>query len=355
MSRRKSRLKKKAVETQAPEATSEETDGGTEASAEEQVEASSEASEQTSALSGDAAAEAAGDESSVGDDGAEAALEDGTGDEAEIELPPLVAVLEAALFASAEPVPLTRLTRVLGAWNRDQVVAGLKELGERQEREGSGMRVVETAGGFQLRSLSEYAPWVRKFFTEKPPRLSRAVLETLAVVAYRQPATRGEVEAVRGVNCDAVLGALTARGLVQVIGRRQSPGRPVEYGTTQEFLELFSLKELAELPPLPDASSLANLIDDARLEEEVEAAGSEGDLDASEPAVEPADENLDGTTDGQEAAAAEENEADGAHDGATAEDSEPSGDRLPEISGGADSGGEGSGQREGDSRAGSEG
>jgi segregation and condensation protein B len=191
----------------------------------------------------------------------------------EEELPPLVSVLEAALFASAEPLPLNRLTRVLGAWSRKQVVAALAELGERQERETSGLRVVETAGGYQLRSSAEYAPWVRKFFVEKPPRLSRAVLETLAVVAYRQPATRGEVEAVRGVNCDAVLGTLTARGLIEVNGRRPSPGRPVEYGTTQGFLELFSLKNLDELPPLPEPAALAKLIDQAEEALEAEANG----------------------------------------------------------------------------------
>ena len=191
----------------------------------------------------------------------------------EEELPPLVSVLEAALFASAEPIPLKRLVRVLGAWSRKQIVAALAELGERQERETSGVRVVETAGGYQLRSSAEYAPWVRKFFVEKPPRLSRAVLETLAVVAYRQPATRGEVEAVRGVNCDAVLGTLTARGLIEVNGRRPSPGRPVEYGTTQGFLELFSLKNLDELPPLPEPAALAKLIDQAEEALEAEANG----------------------------------------------------------------------------------
>ncbi len=290
----------------------------------------------------------------------------------ELELPPLVPVLEAALFASAEAVPLTRLTRVLGAWNRKQVVAALKELVERQEREGSGVRVVETAGGFQLRSVVEYAPWVRKFFAEKPPRLSRAVLETVAVVAYRQPATRGEVEAVRGVNCDAVLGALTARGLVQVIGRRQSPGRPVEYGTTPEFLELFSLKDLADLPPLPDPASLANLIEEARLEEEAGVEGGDdavvdgvlgGEEHAEDAALEVSDElaletnegEPDGTTDGQEAAGGEQGEANGASDGEAAEDPESGGDRLEAISGDVDSGGESPGQREGDSRAGSEG
>ncbi len=294
---------------------------------------------------------------------AESAEGSAESDAEEEELPPLVPVLEASLFASAEAVPLTRLTRVLGAWSRKQVVAGLKELAERQEREGSGVRVVETAGGYQLRSVSDYAPWVRKFFTEKPPRLSRAVLETLAIVAYRQPATRGEVEAVRGVNCDAVLGALTARGLIQVIGRRQSPGRPVEYGTTQEFLELFSLKELADLPPLPDPSSLANLIEESRAEEEAAAnEESAADADAEDPghsdvlADATTEPEVDGISDEQEAAADQSEEAVfGGDGGAASEDPEPGGDRVEAVGGGVDSRGAGSGQREGGPRAGGEG
>lgn len=341
--------------------------GGERSEAELKVEEATEEAEGIEDAPGGASAdEAAGAEAAPADgspaDGAEAPEE---------ELPPLVPVLEAALFASAEAVPLTRLTRVLGAWSRKQVVAGLKELAERQESEGSGVRVVETAGGYQLRSLAEYAPWVRKFFAEKPPRLSRAVLETLAIVAYRQPATRGEVEAVRGVNCDAVLGALTARGLVQVIGRRQSPGRPVEYGTTHEFLELFSLKNLEELPPLPDPSSLANLIEEARSEEEAaegeaqagaagedigtaeNASRSEETTEATPDADDVSPVEPDGMSDGQEAAGDEE--AGGSADlGEAAEDSESGGDRFAAFRGGSDSGGESSGQRESDPGARSE-
>ena len=118
------------------------------------------------------------------------------------EAPPLHTILESVLFAAAEPVPLARLVKLLGAWPRAAVSAALDELREALVRDARGIRLAETAGGVQLRSAAECAPWVRHFFTEKPPRLSRAVLETMAIVAYRQPATRGEVEAVRGVNCD---------------------------------------------------------------------------------------------------------------------------------------------------------
>jgi len=233
--------------------------------------------------------------------------------------PPLHTTLEAVLFAAAEPVPLARLVKLLGAWPRATVSAALDELRDTLEREGRGIRLAETAGGLQLRSAAECAPWVRHFFAEKPPRLSRAVLETLAIVAYRQPATRGEVEAVRGVNCDAVLGALLTRQLIQVVGRRQSPGRPVEYGTTAGFLELFSLRDLGELPELPEPAALARLIEEAEVNAE-QAEGADADPDGENP-----------------------------------EDLEPGGDRFAPGGGGPDPGGEGPAQREGDPGAGDEG
>lgn len=226
--------------------------------------------------------------------------------------PPLRTVLEAVLFAAAEPVPLNRLVKLLGAWPRATVKEGIDELARSLVEDGRGIRLAETAGGVQLRSSVECAPWVRRFFAEKPPRLSRAVLETLAIVAYRQPATRGEVEAVRGVNCDAVLGALLTRNLIHVAGRRQSPGRPVEYGTTEAFLELFSLKDLSELPDLPEPEALARLIQEAEAQQELT---EEDDANAS---------------------------------GENPEDPEPGGGRVAESGGGPDPGGPGPGEREAD-------
>ena len=191
---------------------------------------------------------------------------------------------------------------------------GVIELSEGIAR---GIRLVETANGFQLRSAAECATWVRQFFSEKPPRLSGPLLETLAVVAYRQPVTRGQIEAVRGVNCDAVIEALAARSLIAVTGRRETPGRPLEYGTTQEFLDLFTLRSLDELPPLPDTEAFAEL---ATIDEE--------DL----------------------AADAEANDR-----GETAEDPEPGGPGIAEGSGGPDPSGSDPGEREGDPRARDEG
>jgi len=284
--------------------------------------------------SDDAAASAADEASGVEDGsgadeapGTVAAAPDEPADaDAEPELdtadaPPLRTILEAVLFAAAEPVPLARLVKLLGAWPKAAVAEALSELDEALAGEGRGIRVAETAGGLQLRSAADCAPWVRRFFAEKPPRLSRAVLETLAIVAYRQPATRGEVEAVRGVNCDAVLGALLTRNLIQVVGRRQSPGRPVEYGTTAVFLELFSLRDLGELPELPEPAALARLIEEAESQQEQ----------------------------------VEDRDVDANPDGENPEDPEPGGDRVAEGGGGPDPGGEGPAEREGDLGAGDEG
>lgn len=232
--------------------------------------------------------------------------------------PPLETILEAVLFASAEPIQTLRLVRLFHAWPRGAVSEALGALSRRLEEDGRGLRLLESAGGWQLRSAPECASWVRRFFTDKPPRLSRAMLETVAVIAYRQPVTRGEIEAVRGVNCDAVLNALLGRSLVRVAGRRATPGRPVEYGTTEEFLDLFSLRDLTELPPLPDPVALAELVEAA--EETGEEAGD-----------------------------------DGGEDGEAAEAPEPVGDRLAPGGGGPDPGGTGPGEREDGPGAGDEG
>ena len=197
---------------------------------------------------------------------------DGEGD-LDLEVP-LASALEAILFAAAEPIPLQRLSRLFQGRGPGAVKEALSELRDSFQEGGRGIRLVEVSSGYQLRSAPEHGHWLRRFFAERPPRLSRALLETVAIIAYRQPVTRGEIEAIRGVNCDAILTALTTRELVKVLGRRDTPGRPVEYGTSSGFLELFTLKNLSELPPLPDAESLADLLRDAP------ADGSETDQSA---------------------------------------------------------------------------
>ena len=253
------------------------------------------------------------------EEGAEEGSEEGSEEAVDGDAPALEAVLEALLLAAAEPIALSRLSRSLSQWTRSEIAAGLEALGAAYEEGRRGIRLIEAGGGFQLRSAPDCAPWVRRLLAEKPPRLSRPLLETVAIVAYRQPVTRGEVEAIRGVNCDAVLGALVARDLIRVEGRRQTPGRPVEYGTTAAFLELFSLRDLGELPPLPDPEALARLVDAA-----------------------------------EEAMANEDGETVDA-DGEIAEDTEPGGPGVAPGGGGSDPGGPGEGERGSGEAAGDEG
>jgi segregation and condensation protein B len=162
----------------------------------------------------------------------------------------LATVVESMLLAAGAPVPLARLTEALDGPDRREVVTALRLLGDTYEREGRGLRVVYVAGGYQLRSAPEHGHWVRRLLGGRPPRLSRAMLETLAIVAYRQPCTRPEIEAIRGVDADAVVATLLERRLIRIEGRKEAPGRPILYGTTKDFLEVFGLPDLQALPPL---------------------------------------------------------------------------------------------------------
>ena len=157
-------------------------------------------------------------------------------------------VLEALLFASGEPVSLDRLIDATGE-PRERVARVLEEM--RAQPRG-GLLVAEVAGGWMLCTRPEYAPFITRLLRVQPQRLSRAALETLAIIAYRQPITGPEIEAIRGVSIDGVLGTLLARGLVCEAGRKQAPGRPILYKTTEEFLRYLGIRDLAELPPLEE-------------------------------------------------------------------------------------------------------
>jgi len=172
----------------------------------------------------------------------------------------LVPLLEGLLFAAGAPVPVARLVDALDGPDRRQVMRALELLGTRLETEGRGVRLVRVAGGYQLRTLAEHGPWIRRLLGGKPPRLSRALLETLAIIAYRQPCTKPEIEAIRGVDVDGVLSTLVERRMIRLMGRKEAPGRPILYGTTKEFLEVFSLPDLDALPPLTDLGELAEAL-----------------------------------------------------------------------------------------------
>src|SRR5580765_4893431 len=165
-------------------------------------------------------------------------------------MPPsnLQAALEALLFSSDQPLPLTLLAESLDA-PPDQVAEALHELEASYAARGAGVHVREIAGGHLLVTVPEQAEWVGRLLRgRKKMRLSRAALETMAIIAYKQPVTKSEVEAIRGVDSSAVLTTLLERSLVTIRGRSKVVGRPLLYGTTQEFLDYFGLKDLTELP-----------------------------------------------------------------------------------------------------------
>ena len=160
----------------------------------------------------------------------------------------LVSIIESLLFASDKPLGLSDLKRLLGERDGKKIAAAVETLSE--QRAGTGVEVTTLSSGWLLRTNPENAAWVSKLLVGRPIRLSRAMLETLSIVAYRQPVTRPEVDDIRGVDCGPVLGTLLDRGLVRIIGKKEEVGRPILYGTTPEFLRIFNLRELAELPTL---------------------------------------------------------------------------------------------------------
>jgi segregation and condensation protein B len=184
-------------------------------------------------------------------------------------------------------VPLARLVQALDGHDRREVAAAVRRLGETYEREGRGLRVVEVAGGYQIRTVAEHGPWVRRLLGGKPPRLSRPMLETLAIIAYRQPCTRPEIEAIRGVDVDAVVMTLLERRMIRIVGRKEAPGRPILYGTTPEFLEVFGLPDLQALPPLRDLGELADILRATDLSLTAAGVVPTDDVDAVEAPVEP--------------------------------------------------------------------
>jgi segregation and condensation protein B len=167
----------------------------------------------------------------------------------------LIGILESVLFACGEPITLARISEVVAGPSRGELRAALAALAERADRERRGLRLIEVAGGYQLRTAPEHAEWVRRLFQQRPWRLTRATLETLAIVAYKQPVTRAEIESIRGVDVDSVLAALLARKLVKIVGRKEVIGRPLLYGTTRQFLEVFGLRDLAALPGLTEVAA----------------------------------------------------------------------------------------------------
>ncbi len=169
----------------------------------------------------------------------------------------LKAILEALLFVSADPIPISKFVSLLGTVPKAEIEASLRSLREDFDRDGKALQLVEIAGGYRMVTKQEYAPWVKRLDKSKAaPKLSRSALESLAIIAYKQPLVRAEIEEIRGVETSGVLRTLLERKLVRIVGRKEVPGRPIMYGTTKFFLEHFGLRDLSELPPLREFKEL---------------------------------------------------------------------------------------------------
>ena len=227
-----------------------------------------------------------------------------------------VAVLEALFFAAEKPLDLAMLEEVT-QFSRELLESALAGLQTAYAAGTGGVALIDLGGRWQLRTEPQTGAYVRRLLQVKPLRLTRAALETLAIIAYRQPITRPEMEDLRGVDCGAVTKALLERKLIRILGKKDEPGRPLIYGTTKEFLELFNLRDLTQLPTLrefqelseesrrivegeaetPVAAGLSELAADPVVEERIvqATAESESALAQLESAMERADESAKST------------------------------------------------------------
>lgn len=169
---------------------------------------------------------------------------------------PLKLILEALLFAVDKPLTSSDIHKALPEFSVPDITADLKELKADYEQMDRSFLLQEVAQGYQIRTKSDYAPHVLKILRSSPTRLSRAAMETLAIIAYKQPIIRQEVERFRGVDVGGILRTLLEKDLIRIVGRKDLPGKPLIYGTTRTFLEVFNLKDLNALPKLKEIEEL---------------------------------------------------------------------------------------------------
>ena len=170
----------------------------------------------------------------------------------------LKSAVEALIFASEKPITVEQIKKVLGDLDTPGINKIIEELMREYETQNRGIRIIEIAGGFQMMTNSNFAPFLKKLFKNRySDKLSKPALESLAIIAYKQPLTKAEIESLRNVNVDGVMKSLLDKNLIRVCGRKKVPGRPFVFGTTREFLEHFGLKSLADLPKMEDFTVLA--------------------------------------------------------------------------------------------------
>lgn len=167
-------------------------------------------------------------------------------------------IIESLLFVAQEPLSVDRLKKILEHAETREIRKALEDISVEFDARKGGFYLHRVAGGYQVRSRPEYSTWIKRLLQPKPFRLSKAALETLAIIAYKQPVIRSDVEHIRGVDCGGVLKVLLERGFIRVMGRKEIPGRPLIYGTTRRFLEVFGLETLKDLPTPKEIEELGN-------------------------------------------------------------------------------------------------
>ncbi len=180
--------------------------------------------------------------------------------------PPLKPILECILLVSDAAVEFDRLAALFPETDPTEIRQALEALKTEYDDRQAGICLVQVAGGYQIRTRPEYADWIQQFLKPRPQRLSAAAMETLAIVAYRQPILRSEIEFIRGVDCGAVLRQLLERRLIRIAGRKPIAGRPLIYATGKRFLEVFGLNDIRDLPRLKEIDGSAVSNPDAELE-----------------------------------------------------------------------------------------
>jgi segregation and condensation protein B len=160
------------------------------------------------------------------------------------------------LFASPDPLSIEHLQVILDEGEKEGIIRSVNSLRDTYEKNGSGLTIVQVAGGFRMSTRPDLHPWLARLARTRPARLSRPALETMAIIAYRQPITKAEIEAIRGVLVDGVLKTLLERDVIRVLGRKREVGRPLLYGTTQKFLEYFGFQNIADLPSPQEIEAL---------------------------------------------------------------------------------------------------
>jgi segregation and condensation protein B len=165
-------------------------------------------------------------------------------------------IVESLLFVAEEPLTVERIRSIIAVVTPDEVRSALSDLSGEYETRDGGFYLREVAGGYQLRTRPEYTQWIKRLLQPKQQHLSKAALETLAIIAYKQPIMRSDVEYLRGVDCGGIMRMLLERKFIRILGRKDIPGRPMIYGTTRHFLEVFDLKDLKDLPTPKEIDAL---------------------------------------------------------------------------------------------------